>query len=163
MGNAILTVGLPGCGKSTWADHHADGYRIVERDIIRSRLCEELGIEFSWATWDTRLEDRVTQLWGADIAQAIMGGADVCCSDTNLNPKYRKQLAERLLGAGYSVTYVLFDTHVQVCKARNALRGKRAVNEVAYEHLMPFFLDARNSLEQECSMLGATLIRLTDR
>jgi len=162
MHNAILTIGLPGCGKSTWAAHNALGFRIIERDIIRSRLCEELGIEFSWATWDTSLEGRVTQLGDTDLAQAVADGADICCSDTNLNPRYRRRLAERLLGAGYSVTCVLFDIPVRVCKVRNALRGPMAVDKSAYERLIPLFLDARSSLEQECSRLGATLIRLTD-
>jgi predicted kinase len=158
--NAIITIGLPGCGKSTWAAKKALNFRIIERDLIRSKICEDLGIEFSWDTWDTRLETRVTELWEREVNAAISDGSDVCLSDTNLNPKYRVSLAERLIKAGYGVTYVLFDVHPLVCQERNNLRGPKAVDNIAYKRLVPLFKEAKNNIEQECSRLGSNLLRL---
>jgi len=159
--NAIITIGLPACGKSTWAAAKgALNFRIIERDLIRSNICEELGIEFSWTTWDKSLETRVTELWEREVNAAIADGSDVCLSDTNLNSKYRVLLAERLIRAGYSVTYVLFDVHPLVCQERNSLRGPKAVDKIAYKQLVPLFMEAKNNLGQECSRLGANLLRL---
>jgi len=161
--NVILTIGLPGCGKSTWAINNTNGFHIIERDIIRREICEEMGISFSWNTWDMSLEDRVTQLWNDRSEKIIAEGGNICFSDTNLNRKYRKKLIERMLHAEYDVTCVLFDIDVDICKKRNVLRGNMAVKEIAYERLLPYFHDCRKNIEHECKMYGINFVCLNEQ
>jgi predicted kinase len=153
---AILTIGLPGCGKSTWATKMAkdDDCVIIERDIIRQKICHENGRDFSWETWDTRLEARVTKMWESAVEKATSEAKDIIFADTNLNPVYRTRLVKRLSDLGYIVEYVFFDVDEKTCMQRNALRGSKAVEENAYRVLGPRFFDAKNDIAYECARLG---------
>ena len=156
---AIITLGLPGCGKSTWAGHEAArlSATIIERDLIRAEMTREAGEEFSWASWDFSREAEVTRRWQAAKAAALAARVSVIFADTNLHVGYRRELVADLQRAGYSVRYVFFDVAPEVCRARNATRGPKAVAEVAYDKLAPGFEAARASLAQEAKEPGVAL------
>ena len=113
-GRLTVTVGLPGSGKSTWAQAQP-GAVIIERDIIRHEL-----------TGDARnhsAEGRVTGIARARVHGALAEGKYVIVSDTNLAAKTRRQwktLAESL-DAVYDELYFV-DVALEVCIERDARR-----------------------------------------
>jgi predicted kinase len=161
---ATITIGLPGCGKSTWAAKKAPslGAAIIERDIVRAEMAREAGEEFSWASWDFSREAEVTRRWQAAKAAALAARVSVIFADTNLNIGYRRELVAELKSTGYSVRYVFFDVAPEVCRARNATRGPKAVAEVAYDKLVPAFQAAQESLADEARELAVVLEVIRD-
>lgn len=160
---AIITVGLPGCGKSTWAARRLAGAVRIERDLIRHEIAQERGTPFSWASWDVSLESEVTRRWEAAVDAALAARVQqVVFSDTNLHPGYRRALIKRLRDAGYEVELVLFDVPAEECCRRNAERGPLAVADDAYAKLTPSFEAARTGLSSEADELGARLVVVTN-
>lgn len=104
---AIITIGISGSGKSTWASKQS-GYVIVNRDDVRAELMEDDGKEFSWSGWSWKREDDVTKICNTKIAEIASAGDDIIISDTNLNRGRRNSLAARLKELGYEVHYKFF-------------------------------------------------------
>lgn len=113
-GKLTITIGLPGSGKSYYAQQQLDAV-IVERDMIRKEL-----------TGDARnhsAEGRVTGISRARVVAALDEGKHVIVSDTNLAAKTRRQwktLAESLDAVYDEVSFL----HVapEVCIERDARR-----------------------------------------
>jgi len=79
----IVTQGIPGSGKSTWArsylkEHGSDTTVIVNRDSIRSMLGDY---------WVKEREELVSKIEDCMIRTAINEGYDVIIDATNLNPR----------------------------------------------------------------------------
>lgn len=152
---AIVTIGLPGCGKSTWAaTKGVRGAVIIERDACRAQIAAAEGNRFSWATWNVAREPEVHDIWAKALDEAITTGRDLVIADTNINHRHRRELAARLLSAGYKLRYVLFDVPEEVCRERNARRGTRAVPPEAYDRLRAAFQQAREGLPAEAAESG---------
>lgn len=158
MKTAYLTLGLPGCGKSTWAAALPGHVARVERDAIRAAMAREAAQEFTWATWDFGREPEVQRRWDAAIQAAVESGADLVVSDTNANTRVRRQLAQRLLAAGYGLVYVVFRVDEETCRARNAGRGSRSVQPEAYDKLRAGWSETLAVLEEEAREFGARVI-----
>lgn len=83
----LLTVGLPGSGKSTWAKKYVKNhlsYIECNRDEVRLKLFQrtiKLG---------SRKESLVSLHQDTDILQGIKNGKNVIISDTNLDPKIQQ-------------------------------------------------------------------------
>jgi len=123
----ILTIGLPGSGKSFWADAQvaADPENTikVERDEIRERV-----------TGDRRnhtQEMEVTDVCFYLVREGLRSGKTVIVSDTNLRAKYRKQWRSmaQATGATYEERSFL-DVPVELCRERNAARPDPVPDEV---------------------------------
>ena len=88
----IVTVGLPGSGKTTWAEryvleHEAGSVVRVNRDSLREMLNAD---RFKGRKTETFVE----QIRDAIIIEALTDGKTVICDDTNLNPSVSKHLAD---------------------------------------------------------------------
>jgi predicted kinase len=125
-GNLILTIGVPGSGKSHWAQNYQStntNVVIIERDLLREELCG--------SRQDFSKEREVTTTARLRAAEALKAGKTVIIADTNLVAKFRKEW--RLLALSFSAGYreVLLDTPFAVCAERNAARpeGKRVPDE----------------------------------
>ncbi len=152
---AIITVGLPGCGKSTWAGRLPPEWVRLEHDAVRAVLHRDrTGRAFAWGERDFSRGGEVQRTRGESLARAIKARARLVVADTNLNTRFRRLLAQQLLEAGYCLRYVFFDVAQETARARNALRAN-PVQEEAYAKLLPGFSEARQVLASEALELSA--------
>ena len=118
-GKILIYKGLPASGKSTAAKEAlADGNVMrVNRDDIRNMLFKR---------WKGRKEQVVTAIEKAAVRAAVSNGFDIIIDDTNLNPSTIaswKTLANEL---GVLVDEIRFETSLEECIQRDALREGRA-------------------------------------
>ncbi len=119
---AIICVGVPASGKSSWAEEYVrnrDNWVIAERDKIRFPD----GIK-DWGNWNWKKERRVTEEHKKIIKIAAVKGMNVIVSDTNINNSRREQLQEDLEVLGYDVEIKKFDIELrEAIKRDNARAG----------------------------------------
>jgi predicted kinase len=122
MPTLILTRGLPGSGKTTWAKRQR-AVR-VNRDELRLMLHGgRLGQ--GWA------ENQVTIAQKAQVDALLRAGVDVICDDTNLRSQTLRELAELGAAAGALVKLEDFTgVPVDVCVERDAGRPDPVGEEV---------------------------------
>lgn len=103
---AIILMGLPGSGKSTFYERHfASTHLRISRDIAATRPRE------------LRL-----------LKECLARRMDFVVDNTNLTTEQRKPFVDAARAAGYKVTGYLFLTDIKECLARNARRlGKAKV------------------------------------
>lgn len=127
MLSAIITVGAPASGKSTYASRALDANPDmveINRDNIRMELSKCSYAENLWDSWDfnKQQEGMVTNEFNKQLKQAIQLEKDIICSDTNLNDKRREMLQDCLEQMGYDVEivpiHVNYDTLVKQNKQR---------------------------------------------
>src|SRR5277367_6386812 len=118
-GFVVLTIGLPGSGKTTWFKRR--GVTPLSSDMLRSILFDDIteqryqGLVFS--TLRSLLRARL-------IAKMPWNYVDA----TNLSPHERRQWIKMAKSFGYDVQAVFFDVPFEVCMERNS-RRERNVNE----------------------------------
>lgn len=122
MTQLIIVQGLPGSGKSTWAERYvADhkGFVIVELDRIREQIA---GTEYFTHNPDNKVEKKAARIENDMIADNLVAGNSVICSDTNLGLRKLSRLVN--IARRYDAEVVLkpLDVSVSVCKNRNRIR-----------------------------------------
>lgn len=117
----ILTIGLPGSGKSYWAAQQ-DAV-VVNRDEIRFQL-----------TGDERNhnhEMEVTDIGYMRVREGLRAGKTVIVSDTNLKAKYRRNW--RTIAQQENAVYEeksFLDVPVELCIERDAQRTSPVGEEI---------------------------------
>lgn len=128
----IITIGLSASGKSTYAEEMAKkGYVQIERDMIRRYL-------FGFEQWNEYKfnktnEERVTAVADQMLFDAHLEKKNVVISDTNLNPKYRNALIEKLKGYGYEVEIKEFPISYEEAIKRDTFRKYSVGQKVIYQ------------------------------
>ena len=124
----IVTIGIPGCGKSKWAKDFSYSVRktkyfaLLERDIIRATMSEDGDINNYKYT--RQREKDVTTAYKARLHRVLDCGSSLIISDTNLNEQHRLDLF-KYLALHYPqvrVTMKVFDTSLKTCIKRNQKR-----------------------------------------
>lgn len=115
MADVYVLCGIPGSGKSYWAQHHIKpGVAYVSRDNIRFSLLKEGEDYFSH-------EDEVYHIMWDQINGALSDGRDVVVDQTSLNPKSRKYLIDHLTGYE-KLNAIWIDTPLETALKRNEMR-----------------------------------------
>lgn len=117
-----MLIGVAGSGKSTWVDTFCrDAFYYVSRDEIRFNLVKEDEDYFSH-------EKEVFEKFAGTITQTLVYGFDVVADATHLNMTSRRKLTCAIDKnfTDYNIVYVIFDTKLETCIARNNNRTGRA-------------------------------------
>ena len=120
-GFVVLTIGLPGSGKTTWFKRR--GVTPLSSDLLRSLLFDDIteqrwqGLVFS--TLRSLLRARL-------IAKMPWNYVDA----TNLSPHERRQWIKMAKSFGYDVQAVFFDVPLEICMERNHRRERTVSDDV---------------------------------
>lgn len=111
----VVTVGLPGSGKSTWLAK--TGTEPVSSDAMRLQLADDEN--------DQTIHDRVFAAMRYLVRQRLEIGRPLTCIDaTNLVPRDRKAFIDLAKEFGANVEAVWFDVPAEECRRRNRLRNR---------------------------------------
>lgn len=123
---AIITIGVPGSGKSTWAKEYVysnDKWVEINRDDIRSDLYfSGLGVDWSKYKFKRHQEEEVTRKVNEIINFSVLMSNNIIISDTNLNRKYRDIMIKKLEEKGYEVELKLFPISFEEAIKRDTAR-----------------------------------------
>lgn len=127
----IIPVGIPGCGKSTWANHLLDSVDvgIHSSDDIRVELAEGV------YCYSKDRNDDVFEIFHQRIRNDLAAGLTVYADATNLQAYARAKLVDIANFAHVSAHVVVF-TNIEQAITRNLERER-----VVPEDVMTRFLD----------------------
>lgn len=130
MKEVILTMGPPGCGKSTWANEFVrlnPGYYILTRDDFREKL---FGLDARNGYKYSKQREKavsVAQLGAAGELLNLEATKGIIVADTNLNPITVKNWKEVCEKRGFKFTTKEFHVPWTELVKRNNYRGDKAV------------------------------------
>jgi len=131
---AILTIGISGSGKSTWASlqYNEFDYEIINRDNLRWQISGTTG----WKDYkfNKKIEKAVTEAQEALIVECAKYGNNIIIADTNLNPATRERLIKLCESLGFEVEIKEFPITLEEAWKRDQFRGVFSVGrDVIYK------------------------------
>ncbi len=164
--HVILTKGLPGSGKSTWAkaqvEKYPDRIKRVNKDDLRDMLHNGR---------HTKPNERVVaRARDVLILTFVESGFDVIVDDTNLAPRHFEHISQLVRGIAKVKTQDFTDVPIAECIKRDLRRnrsvGEKVIREMYVRHLQvsltgpPFDPALKSCIVVD---LDGTLAIITDR
>lgn len=125
MNKIILTVGISGSGKTTWAEDFVmcnPNYFNINRDDIRFSLFTKGERDWSLYKFNQKNENKVTAEVDKEVESAYRVGANIIISDTNLNQKTRDRWKKWALENNYQYEELPFVVSWEEARKRNQQR-----------------------------------------
>lgn len=125
MKKCILTIGVSGSGKTTWAEQFIKDnptWININRDELRHQFVkDEYGKEFSWKAWKRKDEKVIYDIWWDKINEAVANKyiEGIIISDTNLSSSTRNKLFNFFQTAGFVVEFKLFNIDFETAVERD--------------------------------------------
>jgi predicted kinase len=120
-GAVVLSIGLPGSGKSSWFKRH--NIIPLSSDLVR-------GLLFDDAT-EQRYQDLVFSSLRSLLRARLISGRPMSYIDaTYLSPKERHSWIKMAQDFGYEAHAVFFDVPTEVCMERNRKRSRNVPDDV---------------------------------
>jgi len=137
MKKVIITKGLPGSGKSTWAkkliDKNPNQYKRINKDDLRAML------DNSKHSKDA--EKFVLKIRNQIMLMALEEGKHVIIDDTNLHPKHERTIRELTKGIAEVIIQDFTDVELEVCIKRDLNRlnsvGEKVIRQMYNDFLAP--------------------------
>lgn len=146
----IMTIGLPGCGKSTWANEYVksnENVVIVEKDLFRDKILKDNKVSFSRENESLF----IIPYWINLIEGYLKKGISVISSDTNLAKRNRNILAQ--IAKNFNAELIVkdfSDVDLELCIERDSFRegdkkvGESRIRKIYKESLLPFLKEKAN-------------------
>ena len=149
---AIITVGISACGKSSYAGmvHHTE----INRDDIRFKIVCPNAKGWKDYRFDKINEANVNREESRILDEAAEYGDDVIVSNTNINGKIRRGWIKALKKAGYDVKIVLFETALDDAIERDSHRRNMVVGEGVIKDQWYKLQDQLTQIENEVTLYG---------
>ena len=129
----IVMCGLPGSGKSKWAEIYSKAYpeyTVVSTDTIRKeKFGDESDQSNNWLVFVTAY---------SKILEIIKEGGCAIFDATNLRKKDRKKIVKFFSDKGVNLKLVWMATPIEICKLRNKQRTRVVPEEVIDRMLLSF-------------------------
>lgn len=160
MPNLVMLAGVPGSGKSTWANAFFDlKYKRVSSDEIRMRLFGGLKVAHE-PNAKAQNNERVWAVFHDTILDTLAHGVDVLADATHLTRRSRHDVRQHAHATGAKTHLVVFK-NVQEALERNALRtaDARVPDEVqgrmlvGYRNLLADLQDGERGLYDTVTMV----------
>lgn len=126
----ILLIGLPGSGKSTWAERYSKNRKhtvSISSDKIREELYGDEATQGD--------NNKIFSLVRERAEEALKDCKDVIIDATNMTIKDRSAYFDIAKTYEATVIGILFDIPVEECKRRNSKRD-RVVPDFVYDKMM---------------------------
>lgn len=132
---AILLVGAPGSGKSTWGKHYVE-----TRDNI-VRLCpDEFRAKIGRGEWDQTVSAQAFAMTRSGMENALDAGSSVMIDATNMYKKTRKDFLKIAQARKIKTMAIVFEVDKPVLLDRNQKRGILGGRNVP-EHIIDSMLN----------------------
>lgn len=151
---AVVTIGCPASGKSTFAKQLSSSHKQIERDLVRVQLAGSKK-EF-YTKFDRKVgEAAVSSIIRNELLQCVKNKQDVIISDTNINKQLRHRLYQDLFDMGFEIRVTVFDCQMQDLLDRNDERPQDdQVPQSVIERMYDEFVKQHELIVQEARVLN---------
>ena len=160
----ILTIGLPGSGKTTWAVKYCKenpNFRRINNDDIRAVILDPD------VKWTPKLEDEVRRIRNNQTNLLLFSGYDLIIDNTHLNPKTLRKTKEFIRQSFPQVVIEeksFLDVMVYECVRHDAeriVRGERGVgSKVIFDMAHKAGLEIYPKLKSDPNLLNCIICDL---